>query len=382
MNAYRSQHRVRRALYPMDAQCAAISARGLAWPEFRDRVESCLNEQGYSAGTMRIYRHVLRSFGKWFYSTPERVTARAVKAYVWKLTEHERSWSWTSINISALRVMFDRLCGYETCKDLVTPKRPNSLPSYLNRDEIWRLLSSADTARDQLILGLLYGCGLKVGDLCALRWSDVDCAAREIRIGADDEARRVAYSSQLAPLLEKGRAICRADEYIFQGARAGTHLSVRMVEYVLRRAATLAAIEKPVCGMTLRHSYAVHRLHDGASIRDVQEALGLKSLDSAMVYQRCILPTDAHSPLEGLAELTASLAIPCPSEENSPVNPGPETNLPASAAPEVPAPDLPAALPFEPVDISLTNHARLFYRSMKLHIRNRFLALRAAIDGS
>ena len=81
-----------------------------------------------------------------------------------------------------------------------------------------------------------------------------------------------------------------------------------MAEYVLRRAAEKAAIEKPICGMTLRHSYAVHRLEDGATLREVQDALGLRNIHGAMVYLRCILPLGAYSPLEAFGQQSSGIA--------------------------------------------------------------------------
>lgn len=343
----------------MNRDTTAGSISG-SWPELWELVQRSLRQQGYSIGTRKIYRHVLRSFSRWFHSTPDRVTAQAVRTHILRLTHQHCSWSWTSINISVLRAVFDHMGGMSICNDLVTPKRPKTLPMILNRDEVWRLLSSADTARDQLLLGLLYGSGLKIGEVCALKWSDVDCRQMELRIGTPEEARRVPFSSQLKPLLEKGHEICPPDEPIFRGNKPGTHLSTRMAEYVLKRAAAAAKIEKPVCGMALRHSYAVHRLRDGGTIREVQNELGLRRIESAMPYLRCIPPTGAVSPLEALGTQ-------------------PDMDRAKPAAPELPATNLPVALPFEPVNISLGERVRLFYRSLRVHMHSRFLALRNAV---
>jgi hypothetical protein len=219
----------------------------------------------------------------------------------------------------------------------------------------------------------MYGCGLKVSEVCALKWADVDCSRMELTIrhgvaagtaprsrsGRASDARQVAFSSQLLPLLAKGRSICLPDDYIFRGSKVGDHLSSRMAEYVLRRAVESARIDKPVCGMSLRHTYAVHRLQDGATIRDVQTALGLGSVHSAMIYLRCAVPIGATSPLEALADGSGKAD---------------------ALAPAVPEPDRPEVLPFEPLSISIGDRARLFYRSLKLHIRWRFMALRNAIN--
>lgn len=360
----------------------ALGPRPIAWPDFWRLVQSRLRQESYSPASMRLYRHVLRKFSRWFYSTPDRVTAGAVRSYIYMLTARHSSWAWTSVNISALRLAFDRVCGLSVCGGLVTPKRPRRLPECLSRDEVWRLLAAADTARDQLLLGLMYGCGLKVGELCGLRWSDVDCEGLQLSIRSGAKTRLVALPSMLAPILEKGRSICPPEEYIFRGAVSGTHLSTRMAEYVLRRAAAAAKMDKPVCGMTLRHSYAIHRLRDGASIREIQESLGLASIHTAMVYARCLLPAGAHSPLDTPAGANGDGSSDEPGniKSASRASHDVQAEFPVSSPGHlsVPAPQLPVELPFQPVTVSLTERARLFYRSLRLHIRGRFLALRHA----
>ena len=251
-----------------------------------------------------------------------------------------------------LRTVFDHLAGMSVCASLVTPKRPQHLPHIIGRPDVLRILAAADTPRDQLLLGLLYGCGLKVAEVCALKWADIDTVNGQLRVGTDRTARSVSIPSRLLPLLARGVAICAATDHVFRGNRAGAHLSPRMAEYVLRKAAKLAGIETPVCCMTLRHSYAVHSLQDGATIREVQYALGLRNIHSAMLYLRCLVPAGAVSPLTTIE----------------------------AALPEL-GPDIPVALPFEPPDLSIGERIRLFYRSLRLHMKARYLSFRHAIGG-
>ncbi len=340
---------------------APLGLEGMDWPGFLERSRKALLDLGYSDGSSRVYRHILRSFGKWFYSTPGRVSARAVHAYICSVDRQNGSWSWTASNITALRLFFDKLCGLSVCQNMTTPKRPKRLPTILNRQEILRLISAADTARDQLLLGLLYGSGLKVGELCSLRWADVDIDADELSIGNGANARRVPFACQLKPLLARGRELCSPQDYIFRGSSSGSRLSTRMAGNVLRKAVLRARIDKPVCAMTLRHSYAVHMLQDGASLREVQAALGLRRISNALVYLRCILPVGATSPLELFASR------------------GDTGSSPGYSAPDIPEPGMPAVLPFEPAEMTLAERALLFYKSLRQHLRLRFLALREAL---
>ncbi len=78
------------------------------------------------------------------------------------------------MNIPVLRSVFDKLGGLSIACHFVTPKRPLPLPEILSSNEVRRVLAAAPSTRNQLLLGLLYGCGLKVSEACRLKWADVD----------------------------------------------------------------------------------------------------------------------------------------------------------------------------------------------------------------
>ena len=86
------------------------------------------------------------------------------------------------MNISVLRTVFDKLGGQELMEGIRTPKRGWQLPVILSESEVAQVLGAAPTLRDQLLLGLMYGCLLKVGEACSLRWGDFDVAAGAVRV--------------------------------------------------------------------------------------------------------------------------------------------------------------------------------------------------------
>jgi len=71
---------------------------------------------------------------------------------------------------------------------------------------------------------------------------------------------------------------CEPGDYVFRGRSNGAALSVRMVRIILRSACKRAGIERPVCVMSLRHSYAVRRLENGLNLRELQQELGHASV--------------------------------------------------------------------------------------------------------
>jgi integrase/recombinase XerD len=332
------------------------------WPGLWGVVHPALRKKGYTQDTRKLYRHVLRRFSSWFGKSPTRVTAEAVNAYISYLVDQGKSWSWISSNVCILRTVFDKLCGMNVSRGLTTPRRPKRLPETVSRKEAWRVLSAGRTARDQLLLGLLYGSGLKVGEACRLRWRDIDLDEQIVSITARDsrKSRRVLFAAALAPLLKQGIRTCDLDDFVFRGAVQGSPLSTRRAEMVVRQAAIDSGVDRPVCGMTLRHSYAKHRIEDGATVREVQQALGHVSIHATMTYLRLVLPADARSPLERID------AVPCePADRNSPTVP-------------VPAPSLPADLPFALENAGSKTRAAIFYQSLQQQVGKYFLALRRA----
>ncbi len=176
---------------------------------------------------------------------------------------------------------------------------------------------------------------------------------------------------ELRPVLQLGAERCPAGDYIFQGRAAGRPLSTRRVELILRQACIMAGIEGPVTCMVLRHAYAIHCLERGASIRALQEALGHESVNTTMLYQRCILPSDAQWPLPGLRDDQVS-----GTSTTNEVQIAPAPAQPLFARPvAVTAVDLPFQ---DERAVSICERATSFYRFLKAQIIGRFLGLRRA----
>ncbi|MCO5971077.1 tyrosine recombinase XerC [Actinoallomurus sp. WRP6H-15] len=193
------------------------------------------------------------------------------------------------------------------------PKQGRTLPRVLRQDEATALLervparSSGDAdedapvagtdggadavaLRDQAVFELLYGSGIRIGELCGLDVDDIDAARRTIRvIGKGDKERTVPMSAPAARAVEawlvRGRPALvheHSGPALFLGARGG-----RVHPTVVRRALhdRLAELGLPDMGPHgLRHSAATHLLEGGADLRSVQEILGHSSLATTQIY--------------------------------------------------------------------------------------------------
>lgn len=150
-------------------------------------------------------------------------------------------------------------------------------------------------------MSLLYGCGLKPGEACALR---IRHAASRLRPRSSGPARWVAIPAEWNLWLSETAALSPPGTAVLPGTR-GRPRSIRWLEQVVRRAAVAADLVGGVSAMTLRHSYAVHALEGGANLRAVQEALGHIRIETTLIYARLLSPKTA-SPLDTLPPLARS----------------------------------------------------------------------------
>ena len=215
------------------------------------------------------------------------------------------SWHWTGMNISVLRTLFDKLGGLNALVHQRGPRRKRTLPEILARDDISRLFAHATTLRDQLILALFYGCGLKTGELQTLRWREIDPDAGNLQLPArySGKIRTIKLPSATLSLLRLGKTQCAPDDLLFPGTHTERGLTPRAIQALLRNIAKSAGLDRPVTPMTLRHTFAVHFLEDGGTIRQLQEILGHETIEPTMRYKALVRDQSNHPILEPLITL-------------------------------------------------------------------------------
>ncbi|MEP0911803.1 tyrosine-type recombinase/integrase [Leptolyngbya sp. GB1-A1] len=155
----------------------------------------------------------------------------------------------------------------------------------LSEEQVVALLDAAAPGRDRLMLRLMYEAGLRVSELCGLRWKHLK--AGEISVyGKGGKSRRVGASPALWDLLNADRGA--AGEPVF-ASRTGKALSPVDVHRVIKAATVAAGLPDEVSCHWLRHSIASHALNNGAAPQLVQQSLGHSSLATTTKYAH-ILP--------------------------------------------------------------------------------------------
>ncbi len=179
---------------------------------------------------------------------------------------------------------------------MASPRQTRRQPRVLSYDEVIALLRMPDTStpqgqRDRAILELLYGSGIRLGELEALSVGDVNLARREARVLGKGNKERVALFGSRAEealrlYLTDGRgklASERSGNALFLN-RFGNRLGRVSIIRMLDRCAKQAGIERKVTPHALRHSFATHLVDEGVDIRLIQEMLGHESPSTTQRY--------------------------------------------------------------------------------------------------
>ena len=191
------------------------------------------------------------------------------------------------------------------------PKKPARLPDVLSDEEITAVqatfdLSTEEGMRNNTIVEVLYGCGLRVSELVSLRLGDIYVEEGFVRVvGKGDKERWVPVNARALKLLDMYIHNVRSqrtpkegeENYVFL-SRRGAHLSRQMVFIMLKEAVAAAGIKKNVSPHSLRHSFATELVNNGADLRAVQEMLGHESVVTTEIY--------THLSREKLRETIAS----------------------------------------------------------------------------
>jgi len=176
---------------------------------------------------------------------------------------------------------------------LPTIGKVKKLPVILSREEIWRMLQAAELLKHKLLIGLIYGCGLRCMEVrnIELRHLDFDRKMLHIVQGKGSKDRYVPLSEHLIRGLKTFIKVENPDQFLFNGNQQNTAVpdfdsrySQRGVQWVIKTISNKAGITKDVHTHTLRHSYATHLLEDGVPIIMVQKLLGHERIESTMEY--------------------------------------------------------------------------------------------------
>jgi integrase/recombinase XerC len=171
-----------------------------------------------------------------------------------------------------------------------SPRVKRKLPEVLDADEMATLVEvpgdDAEAVRDRALLELLYSSGLRVSELCGVRWRDLDAGDGLLRVtGKGSKTRIVPVGAKALAALEALRTQDAPDDGDpLVKARGGKPLTPNGVRARLKKRAQQQGVWKRVYPHLLRHSCASHLLESSGDLRAVQELLGHADIGTTQIY--------------------------------------------------------------------------------------------------
>lgn len=278
-------------------------------------------ERGFSANTIAAYRNDLHQIITYLGAPPEEdriepVTAWSdlrdpqLNAFLLQLRSRDYAPSTVARKTAALKSFCTFLrkqgdMGTDTGTNLSAPRVDKYVPKAISHEEVLRLLEQPfqdtpnrpESIRDKAMLEVLYGTGMRVSELVALDVDDADVDRGEIRCqGKAGRSRVVPLSPRAIEHVSKyretarGRLVRDDTSSLFVNHRGG-RLTRQGFWLILKSYAERAKIDA-ITPHTLRHSYAIHQLRNGAELRDIQQRLGHVSIGTTQVYRELAAKRD------------------------------------------------------------------------------------------
>ena len=261
----------------------------------------------YSKYTARNYKKAVE---EWFEFLKENeiynctdVSKRVAKRYVINLSETLENTSLRN-KISAVRSFYKYLIQSGSAEEdafsgIKLPKLKKTLPVFLTENQTPSLLQApwtenSDTnkqlqaLRDALCFELLYGAGLRISELCALKWKDIDFARNAaVVLGKGNKTRFCPFGSVAGELLKRWQnefaLSTNLDAFILHTPQ-NKPMYPRFVQRCLAKYLASTGLPQNITPHKLRHSFATHLVNEGIDLRALQEMLGHASLSTTQIY--------------------------------------------------------------------------------------------------
>ncbi len=281
-------------------------------------LDFCRVEKGLARNSILSYRTDLQRLTEKLPVPDKDATANDLSGYLEGMYAERLSPRSIARHVATLRNYYQFLTTEGTIASdpaefLASPKTWSTIPKYLNREEVERLLVSPakptpTDLRDRAMLEILYASGLRVSELCGLELSSVERGMGLLKVTGKGNKQRVVpfgesagqcvdrYLNEARPALLKGRG----SKFLFVTAK-GRAMLRQTFWLLLRKHGRNVGIFRKLTPHVVRHSFATHLVENGADLRSVQVMLGHADISTTQVYthvaQRRLRDTiDRHHP--------------------------------------------------------------------------------------
>ncbi len=280
----------------------------ITWEDKINDFENFLKfERNFSDNTLDAYLRDIRKLRDYAEfdlenTGPLAITYENIQEYLYQVSKKKFSERSQARWISSIKSFFRYLLEDEARTDnpaalLEAPKLGLYLPDTLSFGDVERILKAIDIntdlgKRNQCMIEVLYGCGLRVSELIDLKISNINFKESYLKVdGKGDKSRFVPLAEYTAALIRdyiahtrsKYKITKKCEDILFLNSR-GSAMSRVIVFIIIKELTEKAGINKKISPHTFRHSFATHLLQNGADLRYIQEMLGHSSITTTEIY--------------------------------------------------------------------------------------------------
>jgi len=246
--------------------------------------------RGYSEHTLRNY---LQEFYQFLMAIKQQdadnFDQKRIAGYILYCIQSLKLKESTIYNrINAIRFYYESVLGRDGYMvKFPRPKQPSKLPKVLSKSELKKMFELTTNPKHKMILLLVYGMGLRVSEVVALKVLDIDSKRMmvHLRDAKGKKDRYVPLPESALELLRDYYRNYRPTVYLFEGMTGGQY-TIRSVQAVFKSAMNRAGVKKPIGIHGLRHSYATHLLEAGVDTAFIQKLLGHRDIKTTMIYAK------------------------------------------------------------------------------------------------
>ena len=273
--------------------------------QYRNYLEE---EKQASTNTLSSYLRDLTQFQSWLMNKGSmdlrKVKKEAVAEYLEYMTQQGKSPATVTRGIASIKSFYAYMVQSGTmktnpAKTVSAAKVERKIPEILTSKEVELFLEQPKCVdekgyRDHAMLELLYATGIRVSELISLDVSDVNLTVGFIRCRGKEKDRMIPlYQAAIKALQDylrdiRPRIVANEEENALFVNMNGERMSRQGFWKIIKYYQEKAEIEKEITPHTLRHSFAVHLLQNGADLRSIQEMLGHADISSTQIYTQVV----------------------------------------------------------------------------------------------
>jgi len=262
----------------------------------RQRSKSAMQNYGRSIAKVAIH----------FGTDPVDLSMEQINDFLYAMLQSSTSpsKSYFRHTVYGLKCLFKIMGKQEKALKMPPIRNNETVPVVLSCEEVKRMLSITRNLKHRVLIGLLYGSGLRMNEARKVKIADIDAERLQVRIvqGKGRKDRYVVLSQLLVRGIKHYLSQEKPQVYLFNGQTPGEPMGERSIQWIINEAVERAGIQKPTTCHTLRHTFATHLLENGADLFSIKEQLGHARIETTLVYLHIaqFTPKRVKSPLDTL----------------------------------------------------------------------------------